>query len=357
MLRIISSSLRVVDLNLTPTQILFMKKKEVVTYFLGAGASANALPVVGNMHERMIFFYVTMRNAKDVWGPSDIPQFEHILQLINSSKQYGTPDTYAKILRFRNSPDYTTFKNFIALFILFEQTEFSEEDCRENKIEKYDYPSVASTFDPRYAQLIASVYDKLDESVFTEPKFNVISWNYDIQFEIMFGQILQLDHSRIMRYANGIDAPNEYSLITRLNGYCDFINSFGQYEYNSYDIKGFALLFQEVLFKPRTKWKGQFHFAWDQDENSFVAEHRKRAQKILSETTKLIVIGYSFPNFNRIVDKEMFRFFEGRTWLQGKDNVEEIANRLKECTVASSPENVTIVPYNDQFFVPEGMHA
>jgi hypothetical protein len=61
-------------------------------------------------------------------------------------------------------------------------------------------------------------------------------------------------------------------------------------------------------------------FAWGNTDNTekelFTSNRLKKAQNIAQETDILVIIGYSFPYFNREVDKEIFKSILQRNSLQ-----------------------------------------
>lgn len=58
---------------------------------------------------------------------------------------------------------------------------------------------------------------------------------------------------------------------------------------------------------------GYVNFAWGQSADAQLsAEARKQALKIFSVTDILIIIGYSFPNFNKDIDNQLFELLKNR---------------------------------------------
>src|SRR5690606_641994 len=104
--------------------------------------------------------------------------------------------------------------------------------------------------------------------------------------------------------------------IVRLNGVGNFYDNDGflfNFSSNSMseDFKPFSLLFdKDGYIKSKYRSNNLMRFAWQHG-----VEHRdnlrqlsnKYAQTILSQTDILVIIGYTFPSFNRDVDSEIFR--------------------------------------------------
>ena len=89
-----------------------MRKK--VTYLLGAGASANALPTYSSIFERIFIFDKVFSGL----GGRQPNSFIYTWNFRLDFKYYGTPDNYARFLSRSESTekDYADFKSFITLF-------------------------------------------------------------------------------------------------------------------------------------------------------------------------------------------------------------------------------------------------
>ena len=60
----------------------------------------------------------------------------------------------------------------------------------------------------------------------------------------------------------------------------------------------------ESLSRRQLNLSDHINYAWE--SNSFSNKTREEAKKIFVETDILIIIGYSFPNFNKEIDKMLF---------------------------------------------------
>jgi hypothetical protein len=99
---------------------------------------------------------------------------------------------------------------------------------------------------------------------------------------------------------------------------------------------------------------------------------RDIATSILENTEKLIIIGYSFPNYNRKVDNQLLKHFSGTVHVQNPnymDNadsawrldrfqeIEKFQNAFKKFGQAISKEIFTGEKDVSQFYIPSGLHA
>lgn len=134
-----------------------------------------------------------------------------------------------------------------------------------------------------------------------------------------------------------VTSSNErYSLI-KLNGTAGFVDiKTGE---NIIDFKidtltdGIFEMFEEALLTKRNKFHNGVRFAWENE--SISTEAITMANKKIKDADIIVVIGYSFPYFNREVDRQLFRGLENigpnkKIYLQApSDSIESIENRFK----------------------------
>lgn len=179
-----------------------------------------------------------------------------------------------------------------------------------------------------------SLYSELDyrnDSVYTNllnyqtkhisPDINFISWNYDNQFEIAYShyskRINDLDEIQrdlqIFPSLNNDDFDYARSAIIKLNGSCGFYDDSKKYSnlfnYSNHSFDESSLeTFLNILIPERCNFKHTIKFAWENDEQ--VTEVRKIAKDIIKNSDVIVVIGYSFPTFNREIDRFIFSEFD-----------------------------------------------
>ncbi len=82
------------------------------------------------------------------------------------------------------------------------------------------------------------------------------------------------------------------------------------------DFKNITDILKEIGFTSTSASRGQLRFtdhinyAWETNTNAITA--RTQAEKIFSETDIVVVIGYSFPSFNKEIDSALFSKLQGR---------------------------------------------
>ncbi|MBI5917581.1 MAG: hypothetical protein HY842_19605, partial [Bacteroidetes bacterium] len=174
-----------------------------ITYLIGAGASANALPVVSDMKNRMQVFlnFLKSHSQKAVVfnGISDGDQNKIINDfhsILNEAFSHSTPDTYAKKLWLKDETEnLQSLKFFLSLYFLFEQSGFKyspsdglildslPEYLANNEMSEL-IRKVEKSRDYRYDVFFATLLEK-NENVLKMPNtINIVSWNYDLQFEL-----------------------------------------------------------------------------------------------------------------------------------------------------------------------------
>jgi hypothetical protein len=287
---------------------------EKILYFLGAGASAKALPlarsvwgekgteeppvVLGLAWELQHFKFG--RQLKPLSPDETIDTFSTAFEeLSKKADEFGDVDTYAKYLNLMGrSDEFQGLKRTLSQFFALKQAVVKERD-------------------PRYLPWLVSIM-----STKTFPNdVKILSWNYDFQVELAAAQMGDLDDvghnagnsvyaQSILKYYPNLD-PNpsngdyaDLSLI-HLNGVAGFTKgnefekaSVFQYRYATDENKA-------VEFIRTNKLESLLHFAWE--NRGYHSEMMKHVVNMIKQTSILVVIGYSFPFFNREYDKQIFK--------------------------------------------------
>ncbi|MFZ1515851.1 MAG: hypothetical protein WAT21_10650 [Saprospiraceae bacterium] len=149
--------------------------------------------------------------------------------------------------------------------------------------------------------------------------------------------------------------------IVKLNGYAAFksINnaqissSFSISErFSANNIIQNVFNLYESLMSHDYKEDTNINFAWDKSEYSIGAMNKSK--EILMNSDEIIIIGYSFPEFNRYADEELLSSFGLRTkiYIQTLADYEIVSSRLKQRRKNLLLKSITKVNYIDQFFIP-----
>ncbi len=303
-----------------------------ITYLFGAGASAKACPILDQQAQKMYelanqFLDVETLALLDLDAePVNIKAIDRILFDIGKfgkkGIQYGTIDTYAKKLFL--SDDYENqldrLKISVSLFFTIWESMSNDHGLKDN------YKNI----DQRYISLLASILEKTpnrDPSIKQNIKF--ITWNYDLQFERAFKSFCMshLDWkyvSKHLKFRNNISLLDTLD-ICHLNGYNGFYYTGNRTNDASKEVdtvdrnlegKDVISILKELEFCIESESRGQLSFnnhinyAWE--TNPLAEATRNQALGILEKTDILIIVGYSFPTFNKEIDQKLFEKLEGR---------------------------------------------
>ncbi|MES2373841.1 MAG: hypothetical protein V4557_14775 [Bacteroidota bacterium] len=308
-----------------------------ITYLLGAGASANCLPVINELPTRLKLFrdnlVIRVQEESNIQliSPSKfskittnsigrliIPEIDWLLE---EMENHNTVDTLAKkFYLIRNEhQNLERLKKILVTYFLYEQS-FRHGDIREGI--KKELP------DKRYDSLIATIISKKIDIADLPSNFKIVTWNYDIQFELAYKNYLpkfgleqiqeKLQSIPTEKYLQGQSIDLARFSIVKLNGMAQSIKAnlyVGKIlgDGAEWDEKFTSFLenicsFYNSLNHETLKL---FTYSWE-DPTEYIdtlinkGEMINIAKSIFKETEILVIIGYSFPLFNRSIDKELF---------------------------------------------------
>jgi hypothetical protein len=276
-----------------------------VGYLLGAGASAQCIPVVNGMAEdiRMLIDEIQNFNPYNnvtISGSSPIKDqvfevVEVLEPLAEACDFYYSIDTYAKKLYLTDAKRFKKLKLDLCLY-------FSLRQALRNP-------------DKRYDNFFSSIIMSKD----TLPsKIKIMSWNYDFQIEKSFSEFIEHDEFDSLRMQLGMVSPNEWERFKKYYGKFNVLKLNGSARIETKDHKGYLFnslttsgkeLAKEIVARyfealKSNKYICELKFAWENAkyENLFGIAYPE-----LEPITVLVIIGYSFPFFNREVDSRLFK--------------------------------------------------
>ncbi|WP_338355949.1 hypothetical protein [Yeosuana marina] len=354
-----------------------------ITYLLGAGASFEALPVVNGIPKALDEFASDFNpgelyhiKALDFFNNEtsnlvksflyklendETSQKEYfnkikafhkdIIWLKTEAENHTSIDTFAKKLYLQKDfQNLKKLKIILSCFFLYLQTK---------------------NFDKRYDSFFASILDDLYQ---LPGNLKILSWNYDSQLEIGFSnfsnetinkskKILNL-HSKgdIMYDAYSPDQFCVYKINGTTNikkGEFDVMSVLEDFNIDeTVKIQSFLDL-HNGMNDPNKDLI--MTFAWEDfnTEKGFFPN----LSKSISETEILIVIGYSFPFFNRKIDKYILDSMPKlrKVYVQDPKNASDIIEKIsgffpnvnKSSTIRISRKIDFITKeFTDQFFIP-----
>ncbi|AZQ43805.1 hypothetical protein [Nonlabens ponticola] len=302
-----------------------------ITYLFGAGASYYAVPILNGLSDKFRLVAKELKqsvSAGSRYGSFDTKPYRNTIfefsrdleHLAEMSEQYGTLDTYAKKLDLNaENESLQKLKFLVSIFFTIWQGHFHKKEViEENKNQKLFYNDI----DSRYKSLVANYLIKASNAA---PKLDnnvrFLSWNYDNQlesaFSLFFKSRLNLTElNEQIKFLPNNESKFQNNEILHLNGVSNFwINDsqildriFQQDDElsNNGIVRRIAELYNPSNF---SKCLSLINYAWDDNSSKL-----KEATRILKQTDILIIIGYSFPTFNRAIDSKL---------LSGHDNTFE----------------------------------
>ena len=377
-----------------------------ITYLLGAGASYNALPIIDELPSRLTFFESVVRNAKEAVSRTEPKDFklidlmERLAKDINFITQeilhHKTVDTLAKkyYVVTEDAHLLVCLKKVLIAYFLFEQTPNTSTKShllRTWKNERGDDVYQRKEIpDKRYDSFIASIINEERGNLSLNPKFKVVTWNYDVQFELAYQRYFPKE--RMGELDEKLQALPTYDFleekmkfdskmfsVVRLNGVAglSFLPLIQKIKRGSNGLVDFIDLVS-VLAELHTEVVNEnvpaFSYAWEKHEQLKTVHKNKQllflaAKEVLQTTNVLVVIGYSFPNFNRSVDLELFERLPALRKVYVQDtNADNVISLLRSSFPIFRQKNVTQVAANqvvskykvkiepiqhvNQFFIP-----
>lgn len=331
-----------------------------IAYLFGAGASRNALPIVNEIPSRLKSLIDLLNSEKlqlsaeekftDIGlkklESKNVYQKELVTDLkwlLDESSKHASVDTFAKKLTIkREHKKLDRLKVALSIFFIFEQT--------------INQP------DKRYDSFFASIHNELYD--FPE-NIRILSWNYDYQFELSYleysgqSEISSIQTSLNINHKYGDNHQRDKFGIYKLNGttglYSD--NGWRQYMYATNLNVEIDINFINQIVRNYTaaiylnNIYSNFSFAWEneQPEKSIV----KMSVDATKDTVALVVIGYSFPFFNRDIDRKIIGSMSNlkRVYFQAPD-AEILIERFK--AIKDDINGIELIPKYDleQFVLP-----
>lgn len=342
-----------------------------LVYYLGAGASANALPVAKDIPDRMNRLADLISNREYVQGKVrgynteeerltdsgdyvpklDSPKFvckiyKDMKWLAKSVSRRSVDMLARRHYLQKQAKDLRRLKKALSVFILLEQAQ--------------------SSADYRYGDFFSYLLDHdREEEIAMPTDVRVISWNYDQQFERAFAEFLHDSEKRAagrkLQVIPGTSEPiyDDIFSICKLNGSAGVrIDVDGKtmenpdaYVYDDDQIQALSSatrFYQQIQQIAHERYEPELRFAW---------ESASRRDNVLERIEKfapvdtVVVIGYSFPLFNRDLDREILDMLKPkRVYVQVAEDYPAVTDRLLGLGIDRA--RIDVVHDQDQFHIP-----
>jgi hypothetical protein len=328
-----------------------------IVYLFGAGASANALPVVNQMPERILDMANKLpeldasKNLNN--GIQEVCSEEQLMRISNELRwlhemigDHDTVDTLAKKMYIINdNKSYTRLNYALAAYLILEQY--------------YNLPD--RRYDDFWINLINDRTRRLPENM------SILSWNYDSQFEISFldyshcgGDTEDISFELGLSYGEKQQGKDFTGFsITKLNGTAlpELTNPLLS-ERSSLLITASRYVYEKYFSKNKL-WEGSLgplQFAWSLSKKKIGTgqisdDYHAKVQKKISDAEVLVIIGYSFPRFNNEIDKMIIENMPKLRKIYIQDpNSEKIANTLN--SICKKDFKIELTKDTRQFILP-----
>lgn len=323
-------------------------------YLLGAGASASCIPVVSGISEELTALSKMRFEASlHKGGEYKYTSFGELLskEFINDCEWLGkngqdhrTIDIFAKKLYLKQEyENLKKLKRVLSFYLLFKQMQ--------------------NIHDVRYDIFLTTIMKLKEDKIFIPEEIIIGTWNYDNQILIALLKILGLfEPNAALQYIN-IQPWHDRKIpkdgIPKLfhsNGLAGFASSphgtkdfyyLLNKRFNRESAVEFNEAYKQVSEDPNTVFT--INFAWE--DVGQIQTVRNAFFRTIAEIEILIVIGYSFPTFNREYDKRIFKEAKSlkKIYIQDKvpdERIERVQSLIEK--------DLQIIPVGDteQFYIP-----
>ncbi|PCJ83030.1 MAG: hypothetical protein COA57_12315, partial [Flavobacteriales bacterium] len=265
-----------------------------VTYLLGAGASAEGVPVVEEFIDKLKQFenFLLHDRAFTEHKREIKVIIDDIHWLIIGIETRASVDSFAKFLYNTDQNELLRLKRLLSFFLTAHQFQHS--------------------LDRRYDLFFSKIITGNQHNIDLNPKIKLLTWNYDIQIEKGFYS--QTGNASLFSCQNKLNVyppnrneeqPNQFSVF-KLNGTAGLVVTDDiVYDQIFDDLEMDESQFFQQLFKvyESPNNKPMFYFAWEDSHHT--DNVITKAINSIKDTQILVVIGYSFPDVNRPIDRKI----------------------------------------------------
>lgn len=297
------------------------------TYLLGAGASIEKLPVVNQMSKALVDIYHFLEGLK---------KEEYNFRYFLSNEYREISESPSTILETLNTDIWKLagrIQNSASVDTLARKYYLTGEEHELRKLKAildtfFCLEQVRKGVDKRYDLFFATILNGEGGDISLPDNIQILTWNYDFQIELSANNFFK--HRKLLnikkelnsfpRTGSDFNSVEGFSIV-KLNGssgtfsnYQDKLRTqdtiplkqFEELKNNKLEMELFiqAILgHYYYLTLENHKVSSYISFSWENDKIS--EKIIQKAFDIAKSTEHLIVIGYSFPTFNRKTDKQL----------------------------------------------------
>lgn len=338
---------------------------EKILYYFGAGASALALPLArtvwgdlsvsgtGPLIEGLIYGLENLqyeetisRTLEEEGCKEELSEIlSNCVRLSKNANEFGDIDTYAKYLKIIGQ----------------------HQKLAELKVTLSQYFTIKQLLlrakDSRYIPWLIGIMNK---KKFPET-IKVLSWNYDFQLQLA-GEFLEIYGEDVSHNGSGFTYsppmlnyyPNldptfrdfEMLSLIHLNGIAGYGEEGEMKTVGAFQNKYRDNIKEMLQMLTNKNNKMNLHFAWE--KNGYHDRLMEHVKQMIEGTTVMVVVGYSFPFYNREVDKQVIQLlcasplFKKIYFQDPKLTGKHLINQF------NLPDRIVIehIPNVDNFYIP-----
>ena len=299
------------------------------------------LPVVMEIPQRLLYVreLIYMASCSNKEAKENL--IADLTWLYNGTAKHATIDTFAKKLYLTGrTQEYERLKKVLSIYLIIEQ--------------------IINNPDSRYDTFLANF---LTQTIDIPANIKVLTWNYDSQFEFAFSE-----------YVENIDTPRDVGCcsisdndiaglpsIIKINGTASFEN-WGSLTKLCKTESRDKMLNEDVLniiIEAYINNKSLLSFAWETAKMRGDNGKISKIKDVICNAEVLVVIGYTFPFFNRMVDKAFIGAIKNLKKIYIQDpNADKVMQSIDAVLAPHQKPplggNIPVVPITDcsQFYLP-----
>lgn len=311
-----------------------------LVYILGAGASAQAIPTYKDFNSWLSIYlqqltHIVTKLNKLNPDPDVVLKSNHLFtkleSLLKECEYYGTADTLAVACR-NDKPTLNLLKALISTFIYSQHFHLNTdhlslyfEDFRGKK------GHYGNQVDRRYIRFWASLLGGSENYIPDNIRF--ICWNYDFQIKASLHHFIK-DEALIQHYIR--------TNVVYLNGSC-LPNLNEPYNHQTSLHAG---QLDNIINQLNAPDNTNLKFSWEKGSTSV-----NEALNLLKDADEIVWVGYSFPDYNRIVDLELIKNTLRKQHYIQDINPDVLVSKLQEID-ASLGKHTKSISSIDGFYIP-----
>lgn len=331
-----------------------------ITYLFGAGASYGTVPLVNELQNDIEDFIKSLGTETFIFQADEVFDNEFYKKIKkNSIKAHFVEDLDWLLEQIKSHASIDTLAKKYFLTSKWHELHKLKICFSSYLILKQSQAIAHSRYDAFYAAI-------LERNLRFPSNIKILSWNYDHQFEKSYAAYSGDDridsnqsHLNIVTQNCVHSISKEEFAILKLNGTSHILRNNGSEKFDYFPNfqtkveKPFFELILDNYYRAREKVNNIYSglcFAWER-ASQVDRDVITTAKELTNDTDVLVVIGYSFPYFNRVIDREIIGNMQGLEKVYFQDpNADNL--KIKFQSIRLDITDLVSIKDTDQFFLP-----